>query len=81
MGNFSNHSLEGELSNEELGALLEAADLAESDGAGSEAVRLLDATSGSGGSLLGLLVSDVLSGGLATGVLSSGLLGSCHFRD
>jgi hypothetical protein len=26
-------------------------------------------------------VSDVLSGGLATGVLSSGLLGSCHFRD
>jgi hypothetical protein len=26
-------------------------------------------------------VSDVLAGGLATGVLSSGLLGSCHFRD
>jgi hypothetical protein len=78
---LTDESLEGELSNEKLGALLEAADLAESDGAGSEAVRLLDATSGSGGSLLGLLVSDVLSGGLATGVLSSGLLGSCHFRD
>jgi hypothetical protein len=78
---LADESLEGELSDEELGALLEAADLAEGDGAGSEAVGLLDATSGGGGSLLGLLVSDVLAGGLATGVLSSGLLGSCHFRD
>jgi len=78
---LADESLEGELSDEELGALLEAADLAEGDGAGSEAVGLLDATSGGGGSLLGLLGSDVLAGGLATGVLSSGLLGSCHFRD
>ena len=77
---LADESLEGELSDEELGALLEAADLAEGDGAGSEAVGLLDATSGGGGSLLGLLVGDVLSGSLATGVLSSSLLGSCHFN-
>jgi hypothetical protein len=79
--NLSDESLEGELSDEELGALLEAADLTESNGAGSESVGLLDTTSGSGGSLLGLLLSDVLSGGLATGVLASGLLGSCHFDE
>jgi len=77
---LADESLEGELSDEELGALLEAADLAEGDGAGSEAVGLLDAASGGGGSLLGLLVGDVLSGSLATGVLSSSLLGSCHFN-
>jgi len=79
--NLSDESLEGELSDEELSALLEAADLTESDGAGSESVGLLDTTSSSGGSLLGLLLSDVLSGGLATGVLASGLLCSCHFVD
>ncbi len=77
---LADESLEGELSDEELGALLEASDLTEGNGAGSEAVGLLDAASGGSGSLLGLLVSDVLSGGLATGVLSSGLLGSCHFE-
>ena len=78
--NLSHESLEGELSDEELSALLESSDFSESDGTGSESVGLLDTTWGSGGGgLLGLLVSDVLSGGLATGVLSSGLLGSCHF--
>jgi hypothetical protein len=79
--NLSDESLEGELSDEELGALLEAADLTESNGAGSESVGLLDTAGDSGGSLLGLLLSDVLSGGLATGVLASGLLGSCHFDE
>ena len=76
---LADESLEGELSDEELGALLESADLTESNGAGSEAVGLLDAASGGGGSLLGLLLSDVLSGGLATGVLAGGLLGASHF--
>ncbi len=77
---LADESLEGELSDEELGALLESADLTESNCARSEAVGLLDTAGGGGGSLLGLLLSDVLSGGLATGVLASGLLGACHFK-
>ena len=76
---LADESLEGELSDEELGGLLETSDLAESDGAGSESVGLLDATGGSGSSLLSLLLSNVLSGGLATSVLSCGLLGTSHF--
>jgi hypothetical protein len=44
-------------------------------------VGLLDTAGDDGGSLLGLLLSDLLSGGLATGVLASGLLGSCHFDE
>ena len=79
-GNLSNESLEGELSDEEFGALLESSDFSESNGTGSESVGLLDTTSGGSLGLLGLLLGDVLSGGLATGVLSSGLLGSCHFK-
>ena len=47
-------SLEGELFDEELGGLLETSDVAESDGAGSESVGLLDTTSWNGGSLLPL---------------------------
>ena len=75
---LTNKSLEGELADEELGALLEAADLAEGDGAWSEAVGLLDAT-GSDDLLGSLLVGDVLAGGLATGVLASCVLSACHF--
>jgi len=77
---FSHESLEGELSDEELGALLESSDFSEGNGAGSESVGFLDATSSLGSAgFLGLLVCDVLSGGLGAGVLSCGLLGSSHF--
>ena len=76
---LADESLEGELSDEELGGLLETSDLTESNGAGSESVGLLDTTSSNGGSLLGLLLGDVLSGSLATSVLSCGLLGTSHF--
>ena len=75
---LTDKSLEGELADEELGALLEAADLAEGNGAWSEAVGLLDAT-GSDDLLGSLLVGDVLAGGLATGVLASCVLSACHF--
>ena len=77
-GDLADESLEGELADEELGALLEASDLTESDGARSEAVGLLDATSLSG-LLGGGLVGDVLAGVLGAGVLASSLLGACHF--
>jgi len=76
-GDLTDKSLEGELADEELGGLLEAADLAESDGAGAEAVGLLDATSGDD-LLGGLLVGDVLAGGLATGVLAGSVLSASH---
>ena len=80
-GDLTDESLEGKLSDEELGALLESSDFTESNCAWSESVWLLDAAGGGDLGLLGLLVSDVLSGGLSTGVLSSSLLGSCHFDD
>ena len=75
---LADESLEGELADEELGALLEASDLTESDGARSEAVGLLDTTSLSG-LLGGGLVGDVLAGVLGAGVLASSLLCACHY--
>ena len=74
---LTDESLEGELSDEELGALLETSDFAESNGSWSEAVGLLD-TSGGGGLLGSLLVGDVLAGGFSSGVLAGGVLGACH---
>ena len=77
---LADESLEGELSDEELGGLLETSDLAESDGAWSEAVGLLDTTSG-GGLLDGSLVGNVLSWGLATSVLACSVLCASHFSN
>jgi len=57
---LTDKSLEGKLADEELGGLLEATDLTESDGTRAEAMGLLDATSGD--DLLGSdLVGDVLA--------------------
>ena len=75
---LTDKSLEGELADEELGALLEAADFAESDSAGSKAMGLLDTTGTGGGLLLSLLGGDVFAGGLSSGVLASGVLGASH---
>ena len=77
-GDLTDESLEGELSNQELGALLETSDLTESDGTGSESVGFLDAVGGGLGLLGSSLVSDVLSWVLGAGVLASGLLGAGH---
>ena len=41
---FADESLEGKLSDEELGALLESSDFTEGNGAWSESVGLLDST-------------------------------------
>ena len=75
--NFSDESLEGELSDEELGALLESSDLTESNGTGSESVGFFD-TTGGGGLLGSSLVCDVLSWVLGAGVLAGGLFGAGH---
>ena len=50
LGDFPDQSLEGELSDEELGRLLVSPDFSQGDGTGPVPVRLLD-TTGSWGSL------------------------------
>jgi len=79
-GDLTDETLKGELPDQELGGLLEATDLTESDGAKSKVVGLLDAR----GDVLGLLgccslVSDVLPGVLGAGVLASRMLGAGYF--
>ena len=76
---LTDKSLEGKLADEELGGFLEATDLTESDGTRSEAMGLLDATSGDD-LLGGNLVGDVLAGSFATSVLSSGMFCACHLK-
>lgn len=70
-------ALEGQLADQELGGLLVATNLTESDGTGLVAVRLLDTSSGGGG-LAGSLGGELLAGGLATSGLAGGLLGASH---
>ena len=77
-GEVTDESLEGQLPDEELGALLEPSDLTEGDRAGAEAVGALDATGVLGGA--GGLLGDVLAGVLSSGALASGHLGACHLE-
>ena len=77
LSDLTNKALEGQLSDQKLGALLITSDLSESDGTGSIPVGLLDSSS-RGSRLAGRLGSELLSGGLSSGGLTSGLLGSCH---
>ena len=74
---FSDETLEWELSDEELGRLLVSSDLSESDGAGSVPMRLLDSASG-WGRLSGSLGGELLSRGFASGRLSCGLFSTSH---
>ena len=73
LGDLTNKTLEGQLADEELGRLLVATDLTESDGTRLVAVGLLDAT-GRGGGLAGGLGSKLLTRGLATGGLACGIV-------
>jgi len=77
LSNFTDETLEGQLANEELSALLVATDFTEGDGTRAEAVRLLDAT-GRRGRLARLLGRELLAWSLATSRLASGLLGTGH---
>ena len=77
LGNLPDETLEGELADEQLGGLLVAPDLPESDGAGPVPVGLLHATGGRG-ALPGGLGGQLLPRGLATGGLAGGLLGTSH---
>ena len=68
LGDLTNETLEGELSDEELGRLLVTTDLTESNGTRLVSVGLLD-TSGRWCGLAGSLGSKLLTRGLATGGL------------
>ena len=80
LGDFSDESLEGQLSDQKLGRFLVSSDLSESDGARSVSVGLLDAAGGWGGFSSGL-GGELLSWSLSSGGLSGGLLGSGHVSN
>ena len=63
LGDLTDETLEGELSDEELGRLLVATNLTKSDGTGAVSVGLLDTTGGGGGLASGL-GGELLTGGL-----------------
>ena len=77
-GDLSNESLERQLSDEEFSGFLETSDLAESDCAGSEPMRFLDAVGGLLGLLGSSLMGDVLSWVLGAGVLAGSLFCASH---
>ena len=77
LGNLADQALEGQLADEELGALLVATDLTESDCAGPVTVGLLH-SAGGWGALASGLGGQLLPRGLASGRFSCGLLGTGH---
>ena len=77
LGDLSHQTLEGQLADEELSALLVSSDLSESHSSWSVSVRLLDSSSG-WSRLPGSLGGQLLPGSLSSGGFTSGLLGSCH---
>jgi hypothetical protein len=78
LSKLANQALEWELADKELGGLLVAPDLAESDSAWAIPVRLLNA-SRSWGILAGCLGSKLLTRSLTSCGLSGSLLCSGHF--
>ena len=76
LGDLTDKTLEGQLADQQFGALLVTTDLAEGNGAWAEAMRLLDA--GGGGRLAGGLGCNLFAGSLSTGGFASSLFGACH---
>ena len=72
LGDLTDQTLEGKLSDEQVGALLVATDLAEGDGSGPVTVGLLDTPGGRSG-LAGGLGGELLAGSLTSGGLAGGL--------
>ena len=77
LGDLADETLEWELADEELGGLLVPADLTESHGTWTVAVRLLDASSGWGGLASGL-GGELLAWGFASGRFTCGLFCASH---
>jgi hypothetical protein len=76
---LADESLEGELSDEEVVALLETSNLTESNSARSKSAGLIDSTRSNEPSIFRQLLSDVLSGSHPTVNTFSGLLVTSHF--
>ena len=79
LSDLADQSLEGELADEKLRALLVLADLTESHSSGAIAMRLLGGAGGGGG-LTGGLGGELLAGNLSSGTLTSSLLGTSHLK-
>eukprot|EP00808_Paulinella_micropora_P021688 g4366.t1 len=77
LGNLADQALEGKLSDQQIGRLLVAANLTQSDGPRAVPVRLLDTTSG-GGRLTGSLGSQLLARSFASSRLTCGLFSTSH---
>jgi hypothetical protein len=77
LGDFTNETLERELSDQKLGRLLVTTDLTESDGTRLISVRLLDTTM-AWGTLTSSLVSKLFTRSLSSGGFTGGLLGTGH---
>jgi hypothetical protein len=77
LGDFSDQSLERQLSDEQFRGLLVLADFSQRDGTRAVSVRLLDATSRRRGFARGL-GRELLSRGFATGGFTGSLFGTSH---
>ena len=73
LGNLTYQTLEGKLTDEQIGTLLVPTNLTEGDGSGSVTVGLLYSPGGRGG-LAGCLGSELLAGSLSSGRLAGSLL-------
>ena len=80
LSDLTNKSLERQLADEKLGALLVTTDLTKSHGTGPVPVGLLDSTGG-GGRFASGFGSQLLAGGLASGRFTGGLLSTSHVDD
>ena len=77
LGDLADQTLEGQLADQQLGALLVTTDLTESHGTGPVPVGLLD-PSGGGGGLASGLGGQLLARSLSSGRLAGCLLGTGH---
>ena len=77
LGNFSHQTLEWQLADEELSALLVSSDLTESNCSWPVSVGFLNSSSG-WGRFSGSLGGQLFSGSLSSSGLSCGLLGTSH---
>ena len=77
LSDLTDETLEGELPDEELSALLVTTDLTESDGTGPVTMGLLNTSCGRG-RFASCLGGQLLTWGLASGGLPSSLLGTSH---
>jgi len=78
LGDFTDQSLEWQLSDEQFGGFLVSSDLPKSDSSWSVTMRFLDSSS-SWGTLSCGFGSQLLTWSFASSRFSGGLLGSCHF--